>query len=57
MQKYSIVETQKPDDPAPTYSVRFLPTGENLSHHETRSEARAAMRRYEAADKRRAVSP
>lgn len=37
-----------------TYSVHYEPTGENLSHHESASDARAAATRYHEADKRRA---
>lgn len=36
-----------------TFTVIYEPTYENLSHHESRSEALAAVKRYEAADKRR----
>ena len=36
-----------------TYSVRYEPTGENLSHHESAADARAAAKRYHEADKRR----
>ena len=37
-----------------TYTVSYQPTGENISHHESVSEARAAAKRYHEADKRRA---
>lgn len=36
-----------------TYTVVHKPSGENISHHESLSEARAAARRYTAADRRR----
>lgn len=42
------------DDGQGTYTVSFEPTGENLSHHESAAEARAAAKRYREADKRRA---
>ena len=37
-----------------TYSVVVLGSHENLSHHESESEARAAVKRYKEADQRRA---
>jgi hypothetical protein len=48
--KYVIVRNMATD----TYSVQYVPTSENLSHHESEGEARTAVQRYEAADKRRA---
>lgn len=50
MTKYRIEEDGQA---IPTFIVVYLPTNENLSHHENMSEARAAVKRYEAADARR----
>lgn len=53
--KYVIARTPSPPDaehPGNTWTVVFQ-TRENLSHHETEAEARAAIHRYEANDKRR----
>lgn len=38
---------------ADTWTVVYFPTHENLSHYESESEARAAVRRYKDADARR----
>lgn len=37
-----------------TWAVVYLPSNENISHHETKGEALAAIERYKAADNRRA---
>jgi hypothetical protein len=50
MTKYRIEEDGQA---VPTFVVVYLPTNENLSHHESMAEARAAVRRYQAADTRR----
>lgn len=54
-QKYVIARTPSPPEAehsGDTFTVVWQ-SRENLSHHETEAEARAAIRRYEAADKRR----
>jgi hypothetical protein len=38
---------------ADTFTVIVVETCEAISHHESAAEANAAIRRYEAADKRR----
>jgi hypothetical protein len=48
--KYSIA-IDKDKGQAPHYTVVYMGR-ENVSHHETLSEARAAVARYEAADTR-----
>jgi hypothetical protein len=39
---------------ADTWTVVYYRTNENLSHHESEGEARAAVKRYKQADQRRA---
>jgi hypothetical protein len=47
--QYTIAHDRNTD----TFTVVYDETRENLSHHESLAEARAAIRRYQAADKRR----
>lgn len=49
-ERYSVAE----DRSTGTFTVVYNPSHENLSHHESRSEANAAIKRYKAADQRRA---
>lgn len=51
---YTVVVSMKDYDLAPTYTVQSIDTYENISHHESLSEANAAIARYAAADRRRA---
>jgi hypothetical protein len=50
---YAIARHRGEHETASTYTV-ICDNRENLSHHESEQEARAAIKRYEAADKRRA---
>lgn len=52
-QKYQAICTDKGNFYTGTWTVVYLPTNENLSHHEGRSAALATIKRYEAADARR----
>jgi hypothetical protein len=51
MNRYKVVETE---DGTEMYAVLDVQTREFISDHVTKSEAEAAIRRYEDADRRRA---
>jgi hypothetical protein len=51
--KYAVTVHQKDHELAPTFTVFVEGTYENLGAHESMSDAHAAIRRYEAADKPR----
>ena len=52
MKKYKIVSSAA-EAQANAYAVVYVPTGEVVSRHESRTEALAAVRRYESADAKR----
>lgn len=54
-QDYQAINVTKPDDLAETWAVVYLPTNENISHHEAAWQATAAIQRYRAADAKRRV--
>jgi len=53
MRKYQIVWKAAEHPEADTYMVVYVPSGEVVSHHDSRTEAGAAVRRYESADAKR----
>jgi len=52
MRKYKIVCNDAAAQ-ADSYAVVYVPGGEVVSHHDSRTEAGAAARRYESADAKR----
>ena len=52
MRKYKIVSNAA-EAQADIYAVVYVPSGEVVSHHDSRTEAGAAVRRYESADAKR----
>lgn len=54
MSKYTITENDGTFGAGGTWSVWLTGTMTRMSSHETRREAKAAVKRYEAADARRA---
>jgi hypothetical protein len=52
-QKYQAINVTKAQDPSETWAVVYIPSNENLSHHETLFGALTAIQRYKAADERR----
>ena len=54
MRRYKIIcKAAEYPGQADTYAVVYVPTGEAVSRHESRTEAVAAVRRYESADAKR----
>ena len=52
MKKYKIVSNAA-EAQADAYAVVYAPSGEVVSHHDSKTEAGAAVRRYESADAKR----
>jgi len=53
-QAYQAINVTKGGEIAETWAVVYIPTNENISHHETASQAIQAIKRYREADARRA---
>ena len=52
MKKYKIVN-HAAEARADAYAVVYVLSGEVVSHHDSKTEARAAVRKYESADAKR----
>jgi len=52
MKKYKIIN-HAAEARADAYAVVYVPSGEVFSHHDSKTEAGAAVRKYESADAKR----